>query len=250
MGDFIAQSQTSKNALNMANLASTLPVQVLIFGEIGTGKRSLGQIIAPDAEVYDAQELQRLIKEDSFNLDENQIQVFIICNIDKANNIKQFVEKLEKHNIKIIATATTQKESFSEKFAVKIDIPPLSERPEDLKALSKNYLLDANGLFDTDVKIEDIEIDVSKNSISLKRSIYTGVLVDSANLKQVLGLLERFLYKQMDEVSEYKDLLEIFEIPLIKASRSRFKSQLQMAQKLNINRNTLRKKINQYHLEE
>ncbi len=246
MGEFIAESEASKNALNMANLASTLPVQVLIFGEVGTGKKILAQVIIPDATIYKAQELNLLINENKINLDE--IETIIISNIEKINNIKQLIEKLEKHHIKVVATAEEEKDSFGEKFAVRIDLVPLSQRKEDLSVLTVSYLFEANRLFDTNVSINDMELDVSKNSISLKESIYRSVLFDSVDKEKVLTLLENFLYKEIDSSSDYKDLLEIFEIPLIRAARRRFKSQLQMAQKLNINRNTLRKKINQYDL--
>jgi DNA-binding NtrC family response regulator len=247
MSEFIAQSEASKNALNMATLASTLPVMVLIFGEVGVGKKSLARVVAPDAVCYDAKELQKMMSENSINLQE--FEILILSDIDRVNNIKQFIEKLEKHHIKVIATATQEKESFGEKFAVRIDILPLSKRKEDLQLLSQNYLNDANRLFSTDVKIDDIEMDFSKNSISLRESIYRGVLFNSIDERQIKSLLEVFLLKQMDERTEYKDLLEIFEIPLIKACRAKFKSQLQMASALNINRNTLRKKINQYDIE-
>jgi len=246
LGEFIAESEVSKNALNMANLVSTLPVQVLIFGEVGTGKKTLARVVASDATIYQAQKLNLLINENRINLDE--IETIIISNIEKINNVKQLIEKLEKHHIKVVVTAEDEKDSFGEKFAVRIDLVSLQERKEDLKALSISYLLEANRLFDTDIFIDDVELDVSKNSISLKESIYRSVLFNSADKEKVLILLEKFLYKEMQSRCDYKDLLEIFEIPLIKAARGRFKSQLQMAQKLNINRNTLRKKINQYGL--
>ncbi len=248
MDEFIAQSQVSKNALNMATLASTLPVAVLIFGEIGVGKKSLAGIVAPDASYYDASEFQDMINENSIKLED--FEILILSDIDRVNNIKQFIEKLEKYHVKLIATATQEKESFGEKFAVRIDLLPLSGRKEDLQILSQSYLQEANRLFDTDTNIEDIEMDFSKNSISLRESIYRGVIFNSINEEQVATLLEGFLLKQMDDRSEYKELLEVFEIPLIKASRTKYKSQLQMAGALNINRNTLRKKINQYGLEE
>ncbi len=248
MNDFIAKSQASKNVLNMAMLASTLPVQVLISGEVGTGKKSLARVVSPDAILYDALELQEMIRENSIKLED--FETLIVSDIDRVNNVKQFVEKLEQHHIKLIATATQEKESFGENFVVRIDLLPLSERLEDLKVISCEYLLRANKLFSTDVAIENIEMDFSKNSLSLKESIYRGALLNSVNDEQLSVLLEKFLFKKMDKVYEYKDLLEIFEIPLIKASRKKFKSQLQMANALNINRNTLRKKINQYNLED
>ncbi len=248
MGKFIAQSAESKNALKMATLASSLPVQILIFGGEGTGKKTLACKVSPNALLFDAQELQNLILKNLINFADEKNSTFIISDIDNVNNIKQFVEKLESNQIKIVATASNEKDSFSEKFAVRIDIEPLSKREADLKTLSINYLNEANNLFNTSVKIEDIKLDVSRNSSSLKESIYKGVIFESLNLEQVQTVLEKFLLKKMDEKSEYKELLEVFEIPLIKASREKYKSQLQMAQKLNINRNTLRKKINQYGL--
>ncbi|HIP60401.1 MAG TPA: hypothetical protein EYH01_08250 [Campylobacterales bacterium] len=248
MDEFITESQVSKNALNMATLASTLPVQVLIFGEVGVGKKSLAHVVFHDATLFDALEFQDMINDNSINLED--FEILILSDIDRVNNIKQFIEKLEKQHIKIIATATQEKESFGEKFAVRIDLLPLRDRSEDLENLSLNYLTQANRLFGTDTKIDNIEMDFSKNSISLRESIYRGVVFDSINENQLATLLEGFLLKQMDEITEYKELLEIFEIPLIKASRTKFKSQLQMSGALNINRNTLRKKINQYGLEE
>jgi len=248
MDEFIAQSVASKNALNMATLASTLPVAVLIFGEVGVGKKSLAHVVSHDAISYDALEFQGMVHEGSVKLED--FEILILSDIDRVNNIKQFIEKLEKYHIKLIATATQEKESFGEKFAVRIDLLPLSQREEDLEILSQSYLQVANRLFGTDTKIDDIKMDFSKNSISLRESIYRGVIFDSINEEQVATLLEGFLLKKMDEKSEYKELLEVFEIPLIKASRRKYKSQLQMAGALNINRNTLRKKINQYGLEE
>jgi transcriptional regulator with PAS, ATPase and Fis domain len=248
MNEFIAESEVSKNALKMATLASTLPVQVLIFGEVGVGKKSLARVVAPDAALYDGLELQEMINSSTVNLGE--FEILIVSDIDKISNIRQFVEKLEQYHIKLIATATNEKESFSEKFAVRIDLLPLSQRKEDLVILSESYLSEANRHFGTDVKIDVIDMDFSKNSISLRESIYRGVIFDSIDEKQMFTLLEKFLFKQMDEKTEYKELLEIFEIPLINASRAKFKSQLQMAKALNINRNTLRKKINQYNLED
>jgi DNA-binding NtrC family response regulator len=248
MSEFITESKHSKNALNMATLASTLPIAVLIMGEVGVGKKTLARITAPTAPCYSSLELQTMLSEGSINLEE--LESIIISDIDKANNIKQFIQTLEKHQIKLIATATQEKDSFIEKFAVRIDLLPLSQREDDLKLLSQNYLTEANNLFCADTKIEDIKLDFSKNSISLRASIYRGVVFDAIDNGQVSNLLEGFLLKQMNQTSQYKDLLEVFEIPLIKASRKKYKSQLQMASALNINRNTLRKKINQYNLED
>ena len=75
-------------------------------------------------------------------------------------------------------------------------------------------------------------------------------MLGSINKEQMMDVLEQFLSKEIDKNSDYKTLLEIFEVPLLKAMRTKYKSQLQMANKLGINRNTLRKKMYQYALEE
>jgi DNA-binding protein Fis len=62
-------------------------------------------------------------------------------------------------------------------------------------------------------------------------------------------LLENFFLRELDERSSYKELLPIFEKPLLKATKSKFHSQLQMAKKLDINRNTLRKKLHENGLD-
>ncbi|HIC42959.1 MAG TPA: Fis family transcriptional regulator, partial [Sulfurimonas sp.] len=43
--------------------------------------------------------------------------------------------------------------------------------------------------------------------------------------------------------NDYRNFLYLFEAPLIKAGLEKFKTQLQLADKLGLNRNTLRKKI-------
>jgi DNA-binding protein Fis len=43
--------------------------------------------------------------------------------------------------------------------------------------------------------------------------------------------------------SDYRNNLYIYEVPLIRAGLKKFKSQLQLADRLGLNRNTLRKKI-------
>ena len=58
--------------------------------------------------------------------------------------------------------------------------------------------------------------------------------------------LEYFILQKLKDNKDYKELLEIFEIPLLKAAKHQFKSQLQMATNLKINRITLRKKLDHY----
>jgi len=58
MKKFIANSKNSKNALRMAGLASNLPVNVLIVGEIGVGKKLLAKTVSSKAYMIDIVKLE------------------------------------------------------------------------------------------------------------------------------------------------------------------------------------------------
>ena len=66
------------------------------------------------------------------------------------------------------------------------------------------------------------------------------------NEEDITVALENFISTKLDENNTYKYFLKVIEIPLLNMAKLKFKSQLQMATKLNLNRITLRKKIEQY----
>ncbi len=250
MDKFITASNSSKNALNMMMISSPLPLNILVFGEEGVGRKRLIKTVFPDAPSYEVLDLESLYLEKK--VDFSTDKEIVVYNIDKAGNVKQLVEQLEAKGLKIIATASEQKDIFAEKFLVKVDITPLSQRPEDTKVLVEDYVQKAKELFriENDMEPTQIDINLENNSISLKESIYRSLLLGSIDHIQMMEVWEQFLSKEIEEKTDYKELLEIFEVPLLKAMRKRYKSQLQMANKLNINRNTLRKKMYQYGLED
>ncbi len=250
MDRFITASPASKNALNMMMVSSPLPLNILVFGQEGVGRKRLIRTVFPDAPSYDAVALEKLFWESK--IDFSTTKEVIVYDIDKAGNVKQLVQQLEAQNLKIIATASEKKEIFDEKFLVKIDITPLSQRPEDTAILVEDYIQKAKDLFriQSDMTPDMIDINLENNSISLKESIYRSLLLGSINQEQMMDVLEQFLSKEIETKTDYKALLEIFEVPLLKAMRKRYKSQLQMANQLGINRNTLRKKMYQYGLED
>lgn len=242
MESFIAQSKTAKEILKIATLSSTLPVNCIILGPKAVGKSLLARVVAPNAKSYTALDLQKAIK--SKTLDLNTINEIIVLDIQKLGSIKQIIELFEENNIKVIATATNNKESYREFFQAQIEIPPLSQRLEDVEFLKNEYIDEAKRVFliDNDIN-EDIELDLSNNAISLKKSIFRSILFDSLRKNDIMNILEKFLLKELDNSSSYKELLPIFEIPLLKAGQKKYKSQLQMAKNFKINRNTLRKKM-------
>ena len=242
MKKFISNSEISKKILNIAQMASNMPVNIMIIGEIGVGRTLLAQHILSSATIFDAKFLENLIVQNSINLD--QYNELIVLNIELVLNKKEFLNKL--NGIKLVTTSNIIVADIEEQFAIKIDIPSLEKRPEDLKELIDIYVSDAKKIYDSQLDIKDIEIDISQNGLSLKKSIFKSVLLKSLTNEDMEKTLEYFIEKKLDEEKDYKSLLKLFEIPLLKAAKTKFKSQLKMATKLNINRITLRKKLEQY----
>ena len=244
MKKFVANSENSKNALKMAGLASTLPVNIVIVGEVGVGKKLLARVVSASAYMIDIIKLEKMIKDNKINLLE--YSELIITNIENANNLTQLVRNLDEMNIKIIATSSIEKDFFSELFLVKIDISPLSQRVEDVIELQKNFISKAKEAFSIEFDVNDIAIDLSTNGISLKKSIYKSLLFNSVSENELMSIVENYLLKEFDSNSSYSDLLRVFEIPLLRAAKKKYSSQLQMAKNLELNRVTLRKKIDKY----
>jgi DNA-binding NtrC family response regulator len=242
MKKFIAQSDASKKILNIAQMSSSLPVNILIIGEVGVGKKLLSQHILPDAPYFDAKVLEETLINEKFNID--GYKELIILNIDSVLNKKEFLLYLS--GIKVVATTTRGLSDVESQFAIKIDIPPLSQRVEDLEELKKIYLNEANEIYNTNININDIKLDLTLNGNTLKNSIYKTVSIRALNDDEMMQSLEYFITNKFNENKDYRDLLKYFEIPLLNAAKVKFKSQLKMATKLNINRITLRKKLEQY----
>ena len=242
MEKFITHSEASKKILNIAQMSSSLPVNVLIIGELGVGKTILSKHILHDSPVFEARVLEEMIIKYNFNKDE--YTELIVLNLDRTINKQEFMDRLS--GIKIVATTSQSLYEIDALFAIKIDIPPLNERPEDLEELTQVYIKKANKIYNTNVELKDIKIDLTQNGISLKKVIYKTVSSISMDDNEMMDSLEYFINKKLEENQEYRDLLKYFEIPLLKAAKTQYKSQLQMATRLNINRITLRKKLELY----
>ncbi len=243
---FIAKSESSKKLLSIAQTSSTLPVNILIIGERGVGKTILAQTILPDAITFDAKKLETAILNKSADLE--QYSELIVTNIDKVLNKVEFLEKLA--HLKIVATSTFIPVEIEVQFAIKIDIPPLKDRKEDLEQLTKLYVNEANKIYETEVTPSSVKIDLSENGISLKRSIFKNTFLQSMSDQDMNTALQEFITKKFQNSLGYKELLGYFETPLLQAAKKKYKSQLQMANKLQLNRITLRKKLDLYNIEQ
>jgi len=242
MHEFISESRNNKNILQSALLSINLPVNILIIGSSGLGKKLLAKQISPNTDTFDALKLEELIN--SSKIDISLFEKVILHNVDKLLNEKEFFKSCE--HIKIIATSRVNLNKSESSFAVKLVLNNLDENIEDLEIIKEHYIKEAMFLSSNFKKNDNIKYDLSQNGISLKKSIYKSIFNESMEINELESLLEKYIFKQLTLNKTYKDLLEIFEVPLLKASKMAFKSQVKMSKALDINRITLRKKIHRY----
>ena len=242
MQDYIAASPASKEILNSATLLKSLGVNALISGSIGTGKKSLASYILPNTPIYQAKELQQDISDNILNLTNQSI---IIDKIENITNIDLFLTWANENDIRVIAT--TSKEDLNSKlkdfFSITLFIPNLENRKEDIKPLANKFSNEAMQILGANKKPEKLIINTSENAISLRKSIYFSYLFESIGENEIMMLLEKFMLDNMQGENAYRDLVYLFEAPLLRASQKKYKSQLQLSRHLGLNRITLRKKL-------
>lgn len=239
--NFVTDSNASKEAFRTATLLKTLNVNSLITGESGVGKKSLAQYILPNTSVVDAARHEELLTSIE---SANQI---IITNMHSSPNLNSLIEAIKSNNIRVIATSKNyiDSENIDELFSIKFDIPPLSQRLEDVQSLIENFLTEAVELFGEsgNLDLENFTPDLSNNSHSLKRQVMVNYLLQDIKDSELMDIMENFLRDKLGSNSDYRNFLYLYEVPLIKSGLQRFKSQLKLSDKLGLNRNTLRKKI-------
>ncbi len=243
--NYIAKSRASIEALKSANLLKSVTINALILGERGVGKETLARHILA-APVVDAVYFNELLA-----LIETNASV-IVKNFHKITNFKKLKIALETHKTRMIATMSgpLSESLMDEFFSLKITIPPLREREEDVSPLIEKFVYEAQGMFGerSEVPCEcgAIVPDLSRNCYSLRRSVYNAYLMSAFGEKEILSMMEQFLSHRIGGRNDYRDLLYLFDVPLIKSGHEKFGSQLAMSEKFGLNRNTLRKKINDY----
>ncbi len=70
--------------------------------------------------------------------------------------------------------------------------------------------------------------------------------MNSFGEEEILTMMEHFLSERIGGRNDYRDLLYLFDVPMIRSGYKKFGSQLSISEKFGLNRNTLRKKINDY----
>lgn len=239
--NFVTASDASTQAFKTATLLKTLSINSLITGESGVGKKSLAKYILPDAQVIDASDFDHIL------LALENTREIIISNLENSPNLIRLIKAIQENNVRVVATAKSlfSDENIDELFSLKFDIPPLSQRMEDVEVLVKIFVKEASLLFNSNEKFDykNFQPDLSKNSNSLRRQVMISYLLQDIKDVELINIMDNYLYSRLGSNSDYRNFLYLYEVPLIRAGLRKFKSQLKLADKLGLNRNTLRKKI-------
>ena len=240
MEQFFTNSEQVQNIIKGFNLTKTLFVSSIIIGEPNIGKKSLAHYLFPKAPLVSGKnqgEVEKLLQE---------VDELIITDFEKLSN----QESLNLDNKRIIATANYMgnQQTIDNLFAFIYTLPSLKERPDDTDYIRDIFIKEAEStlmLKENNFSIADIPINLSDNSKTLKKTIYTYLMKHSMNDKDIQEAVYNYILQNLSGNNEYKEHLGLYEKPLIEAGLKKFGSQLQLSQILGINRNTLRKKIHE-----
>jgi len=218
---FLATSEYLKKIKNIADMCRQLKVNVYIWGEKGVGKTFLAKYIAPNA-VIDPKT--------------STINPVILENFD-TNPLFEY-----KNNF-LIATGANplNKDLLKRYFTMDIELKPLREHPEDIEEFISLFKAQAKNELKTDKTIQINTPDISENLNSLKRQIYLLYLLPRTK-KETFEILKNHYENTREEII-YEEEINNFEKALFRAAKTKFKSKLQIANHLKINRVTLTKKM-------
>ncbi|CAA6823448.1 MAG: Unknown protein [uncultured Sulfurovum sp.] len=238
---FLSNSEKIDKIIKGLNLTKSLSVSSILIGEEHTGKFSLIKSLYPNAVYVNASHESELYTA----LDANN--ELIIYNFEQIKNI----EILNFENKRIIAISNSKKEvqKLSKIFAFIYEMPTLKER-EDLELLIQEFQKEvkSNLMIHADTDLNPKQLDLSQNVKSLKASIYKELILQTFKKEDIKTLLYNYLFKELEGNNAYREHLGLYEEPLIKAGLLKYKSQLKLAGVLGLNRNTLRKKIQEYDI--
>ncbi len=239
--DFLYKSHYFQKAIKGLNLTKTLFVSSIIIGPPHIGKKTLARLIMPNALFIDT-------KKDELYKIKDSTQI-VIYNFEQ---IKSY-DKLNFQNKNILALANKRPniKNLEEIFAFIYEIPPLSKRKDDLELLINYYIKNTSKELMIEIdnfNIDKSKLDLSQNNRSLKASIYKEIILSTLKKEDIENILYNYFLKNLEGSKGYYENISIFEKPLIEAGLKKYKSQLKLSNILGINRNTLRKKIDEHNI--
>ncbi len=239
---FLSNSAQIDNIIKGLTLTKSLFVSSLLHGEAFTGKKTLIKSLFPQSIYIDANNKTEL------ELALENSNELIIYNFEKLINFENI--NFENRRIIAIANHIESTSKIEKKFAFIYKMPSLNER-EDLDLLIEFFQdkTQKELMLDYPIKLNIETLDLSKNIKSLKASLYKQLLYKTINQEDIKEILYNYLFENMEGNNAYREFLGLYEEPLIEAGLKKYKSQLKLAQVLGLNRNTLRKKIQEHGLD-
>jgi len=234
-----SNSETINKIYQTLQATKELMVSSLIYGEEYTGKKTLIKKIYSNSAWVDGSNIGDI--KEALKLHSS----IVITNFENVRNL----ELLDFENVNVIAIYNGKEynKSLENKFAFFYYMPSLIEREDDIKIFANHYAKEAKDIFNiqNDIEIELQDIDISQNLKSLKNSVFRNILYKNITKDDLIKIMYQYFLKNYEGINVYKEQLEIFEKALLKAGLDIYGSQLKLSEVLGINRNTLRKKINE-----
>ena len=234
-----SNSETVNKIYQTLQATKELMVSSLIYGEEYTGKKTLIKKLYANSAWVDGSnigDIKEALKNNSS---------VVITNFEQVRSLELL--NFENVNVVAIYNGKEYSKTLENKFAFFYYMPSLIEREEDIKLFANYYSKEANEIFNikNGAEVELKDIDISQNLKSLKRSIFRNILFKNVTQEDLSSIMYQFFLKNYKGINVYKEQLEIFEKALLKAGLDIYGSQLKLSEVLGINRNTLRKKINE-----
>jgi DNA-binding protein Fis len=243
MEKLVMESEIVRQIVRGFQLTHSLYVSSILIGPPSTGKRTLVRHLFPELPEVDGHDLDAL---KSALTRENEL---IITSFEAIDN----PEQLDFQNKRILAVADREipPRIADEKFAFIYRMPPLEERPEDLRAFTELFHGEAREVFrcTEEMEMAPERLDISENLRSLRASVYREMLQQSMRPEEIESALYHLFLRTLEGNNAYRENLGILERPLLKAGLERYGSQLKLSEILGINRNTLRKKLHEYRID-
>ena len=239
---FLNNSPKIDNIVKGLTLTKSLFVSSLLVGEEHIGKKTLIKSLFPNSLYIDALNYEEL----EIALENNG--ELIIYNFEKLLDFDQL--NFENRRIIAIANRIENTKKIEKKFAFIYKMPNLQER-EDLELLIEFFQsqIQKELMLDYPIELNITELDLNENIKSLKASLYKKLIHKTLNSEEIKKIIENYLYAQLEGNNAYREHLSLYEEPLLIAGLKKFKSQLKLSSVLGLNRNTLRKKIQEHGLD-
>jgi len=207
---YIANDLKSQKIKKLAIMLRELDVNVYIYGNRGVGKSYLASFISGE----------------------------IIENFDELKTFPPIKNRL------IAIGSKPLSQNLKEKFNIQVEIKleDLDKREKDLEEFIHYFKEEVKKELKIDYDF-DVKVDISQNLNSLKRGIYKSALCKINTKEEIISLLEEWFDNNYTDESSYNQELKIFDEALIKSMKKKYKSKLQMAKHLKLNRATLSKKV-------